>query len=133
MKLSRHLKRFAEDFGEMIRTPVLAWSVVLSFLFCVMNVWLPIWRIVPLSNDRPFIPLHYNIYLGVDRFGDWKEIFLLPTLGLGLFLLNLVLQTLAVRRERFLSMMFGVTTVFLEAILFFALALIILLNLSYAA
>ena len=133
MKLSKRLKRFAEDFVEMIKTPILAWSAILSFLIFLIVLYLPIWRILPLAGEHPYIQLHYNIYLGVDRFGDWKELFVLPGLGLGILFLNLVLQTFSFRHERLLAMLFGISTVFLELILLCAMGLIVLLNLSYAA
>lgn len=133
MKLSKRLKRFSEDFVEMIKTPVLAWCAIFSFLIFILVIYLPIWRILPLVGNRPYIQLHYNIYLGVDRFGDWRELFVLPILGFGLILLNLILQTLSFRHERLLSILFGISTVFLELILLCAMGLIVLLNLSYAS
>lgn len=37
------------------------------------------------------IILHYNVYFGVDRTGSWPESFLMPGIGLALFLLNFYL------------------------------------------
>lgn len=119
--------------GEMLRNKRFVWCVVLSILFLLLDTALPIWRIVPLSSTRPYIPLHYNIYLGVDQLGSWYQIFLLPALGLVLFLFNLILQTVAFRKEKLLATMLAVATVLIEGLLLFAMALIVLLNLSYAA
>lgn len=119
--------------GEMMRNKRFVWCVVLSLLFIVLTTALPVWRIVPLSSSRPYIPLHYNIYLGVDRLGSWYEIFALPVLGLCLFLFNLILQTIAFRKEKLLATMLAIATVLIEGLLLFAMALIVLLNLSYVA
>lgn len=106
---------------------------MLAFFFLALDIALPIWRIVPLAESRPYIPLHYNIYLGVDRLGSWYQIFVIPAIGLGLFLFHLVLQTIAFRKEKLLAVMVAIATVVLEFLLLVAMALIVLLNLSYAA
>jgi hypothetical protein len=93
---------------------------------------LPLWRIFPFREARPFIPLHYNIYFGVDRLGAWQQIFWLPALGLGLFLLNIILQTSVFRHQSFLALMIAIATSLLEGIFLLAMILIILLNASYA-
>lgn len=116
-----------------LRTKIGAWCFALSLLFLLLDVALPVWRIVPLASSRPYIPLHYNIYLGVDQLGSWYQIFAVPALGLGLFLFHLILQTIAFRKEKLLATMVAVASVLIECILLFAMALIVLLNLSYAA
>lgn len=37
------------------------------------------------------IPLHYNIYFGIDLIGSYRRIFTLPLIGLFIILMNLVL------------------------------------------
>lgn len=118
---------------EWLRTKIGAWCFALSLLFLLLDAALPVWRILPLASSRPYIPLHYNIYLGVDRLGPWWQIFLIPALALGLFLFHLVLQTIAFRKEKLLATMVAVAAVLIEFILLAAMALIVLLNLSYAA
>ncbi len=133
MKFSKRLSRFFEDFFHMIRIRRFYLSAMVSFLFLALTIALPVWRIVPLAGENPFIPLHYNIYLGIDRFGAWKEIFWLPAVGAFLFILNLFLQAWVFRREKFFATLFAFSTVVIEMILFLAMSLIVLLNLSYAA
>ena len=117
----------------MLRNKQFVWCVVLSLLFLLLDAALPAWRIVPLSSTRPYIPLHYNIYLGVDQLGSWYQIFTLPVLGLFLFFFNLILQTIAYRKEKLLATMLAVATVLIEWLLLCAMVLIVLMNLSYAA
>lgn len=133
MKLSKRFQFFFADMGEMMRNKRFVWCVVLSLLFIALTTALPVWRIVPLSSARPYIPLHYNIYLGVDRLGSWYEIFASPVLGLCLFLFNLFLQTIAFPKEKLLATMLAVATVLIEGLLLSAMVLIVLLNLSYVA
>lgn len=133
MKVSKRIQFFLTDAGEWLRTKIGAWCFVLSLLFLLLDVALPIWRIVPLAESRPYIPLHYNIYLGVDRLGPWWHIFAIPALGFGLFLFHLILQTIAFRKEKLLATMVAVAAVVIEFLLLVAMTLIVLLNLSYAA
>ncbi len=133
MKFSKRVQYFFADTREMLHIKLYVWCVVFSLVLLALNLALPIWRIAPLASVRPYIPLHYNIYLGVDRLGPWNQIFLLPILGFALFVFNLVLQTIAFRKEKLLASMVAIATVLIEALLLCAMALIVLLNLSYAA
>jgi len=133
MKTVKLVKQGFGDFFTMIKTPTLAGCAIVSFVLCLLNLGLLIWRVVPMSADRPFMPLHYNIYLGIDRFGSWKELFLIPVIAFLILLFNLFLQSISFKRERVLSFFFAISTVFLELILLCAVGLILLLILSYAA
>lgn len=133
MKISKRFQFFFSDTRSMYRTKRFVWCAILSLVFLGLATALPLWKIVPLASSRPYIPLHYNIYLGVDRLGSWNQIFFLPILGMGLFIFNLILQTLAFQKEKLLATMLAIATVLIEALLFFAMVLIVLLNLSYAA
>ena len=133
MKITKRFQFFFADTRSMFRTKRYVWCAILSLIFLALDFALPIWRIVPLAATRPYIPLHYNIYLGVDRLGSWNQIFFLPILGSGLFLFNLLLQTAAFQKEKLLATMLAVATVLIEVLLLVAMTLIVLLNLSYAA
>ncbi|MFA4845804.1 MAG: hypothetical protein WC654_04570, partial [Patescibacteria group bacterium] len=89
---------------------------------------LPIWRLLPLVADLPFIALHYNIYLGVDRFGSLYQIFFIPLLGLFFLLLNLVIEILSFRKQKTLAIFFAASTPILQFILLVAMILIVLIN-----
>jgi len=105
-------------------------SLFVSLFFTVITLALPIWRIVPLSSTQPFIPLHYNVYFGVDRFGPWYDVFVLPALALLFLLINIFLQTHFFQSEKVLARIFALSTVFIEIVLAVAMCLIVLLNAS---
>ncbi len=63
-------------------------------------IWLNLLRIKPISG---LIPLHYNIYFGVDYIGVWRQIFLLPLFGLGIIILNFFLGGIFFFKEKFIS------------------------------
>lgn len=133
MKLTKRTHLFFADMMVLLRTRLFFWCAIFSVVLLVLTAVLPWWRIVPLSSTRPYIPLHYNIYFGVDRLGGWQEIFFIPALGFGLLVLNVILQTIAFQKEKWLAMMLACATVMIELLLLVAMVLIVLLNLSYAA
>jgi hypothetical protein len=110
-------------------SPFVRWTTIVSFIFLMLTAALPIWRMVPLAHERPFIALHYNIYLGVDRFGPLSHIFFLPVLGLGLWILNLIIEAVVFYRQKTLALFFAASNPILQFILCIAMILIILINL----
>lgn len=104
------------------------WVTISSAVLVVLSFVLPLWLIVPNLGDERYIPLHYNIYFGVDRFGPWYYIFVPPTLGALLLILNVIFEGVYVKREHVLSMFFAVSTIVVETILFGAMVLMVLLN-----
>jgi hypothetical protein len=103
-------------------------SALVSVFVLAIMVALPAWRILPLASQTPFIALHYNIYLGVDRFGPVWHIFFLPALGLLFLTLNLFIQARSFRQQKTLALFFAVTTPVLQLVLLVAMVLIILIN-----
>lgn len=122
-------KQFFKSFRELLKQNAFSrWTSLMSVLLFSVTIALPIWRIVPLAEEQPYIPLHYNVYFGVDRFGPWYTIFVLPILGFIFLIINVALQVHFVSREKILTRFFAVSTVFLELIFLIAMFLIILLN-----
>ena len=104
-------------------------TALASLVLVILTFAVPAWKIVPLREASPFIPLHYNIYIGIDRFGPWYYVFAPAALGLTLLVVNTVFQAVFYRREKVLSSFFAVATVFAELALFVATVLSVLLNL----
>lgn len=124
------LMRLLPLVKELLRTSALyRRTAIASGVLLLLTVALPVWRILPMAGDRPFIPLHYNVYVGVDAFGPWYDVFVLPMLGAALLVVNLVFQAAFYERERVLSAFFAVATLVTEAVLLVAMVLIVLLNL----
>ncbi|MEK7164542.1 MAG: hypothetical protein AAB779_01205, partial [Patescibacteria group bacterium] len=74
--------------GKILALSTLA---ALAFLW-FFSVWR--WRLSP-----DFIPLHYTVYFGFDRFGPKSDIFLFPTLGSVLLGLNWLVVGVLFRRN----------------------------------
>jgi len=105
------------------------WTTIASLALVACMVVLPLVRLLPTIGGDPFIPLHYNIYFGVDRFGPWYDAFAIPGVGVGLLLLNLVFEGMYFRQEHALAKFFAVATLAAESILFISMVFIVLLNL----
>jgi len=104
-------------------------TTVISGIFVAATFALPVWRILPMAGETPFIALHYNIYLGVDRFGPVNALFYIPVLSLGFLLFNLTVQAYSYRRQKTLTLFFAAATPVITFVLLVAMTLIVLINL----
>jgi hypothetical protein len=84
--------------------------------------------VINLPAEEAFIPLHYNIYLGVDLFGRWTRVFALPGIGLLFILVNTVLALFIYNRNEILSYLLTVSAAVIQVFLFVATIFTILIN-----
>jgi len=103
-------------------------TTALSIVILALTFILPLWRILPFASQTPYIALHYNIYMGVDRFGPVYQILFIPFLGLGFLVLNLVIEAKNYSHQKILSYFFAITTPLIELILLVAMGLIVLIQ-----
>lgn len=126
----KDLQAIWKSFERMFRkSRLIRWTTAISILLLVATWSLPVWRILPHMDEIPFMALHYNIYLGIDRFGPAWHIFFIPALGTLLLLLNLFIEARSYRQQKVLSIFFASATPLLQLILFVAMVLIVLINL----
>jgi hypothetical protein len=83
----------------------------------------------PLVKGLSIIPLHYNIYFGIDLIGLPLRIFILPLFGFLVGLLNFVLSYIFYIKEKLLSYFFVISTILIEIFLIIASFFVILINL----
>ena len=74
------------------------------------------------------IPLHYNLYFGVDVFGQWYHVFALPLFGLCIIIFNNLLGYVMYEHEKLLSYFLVYIQTITHLILVAASIFIILLN-----
>ena len=70
-------------------------SAYVSLPFLIASWIVPFWR---LSNLGDHIPLHYNVYFGVDYIGRWEYAIFLPAFATVAFIANFLVAR-AVRKE----------------------------------
>jgi hypothetical protein len=103
-------------------------TTALSVLLLLATFLLPVLRILPMAEQTPFIALHYNIYLGVDRFGPIQHLFFIPFTGLLFLLVNIFVQARSWKSQKTLSLFFAAASPLLQFILLVAMILIVLIN-----
>lgn len=82
--------------------------LVLSGLSLVLNgiIWYIIYtrfRLEVLQSGSDLITLHYNIFLGTDLFGPFHMIYRIPSIGLAILILNIVLAVYLYQRTKILA------------------------------
>ena len=129
-RIRKQTKQSLRSFAEMIKSERLyPWMLALAMLFWLASIGLLLWRIVPLAQTTSFLPLHYNVYFGVDQFGPWYRVFVLPVLSFLFLGMSLIMQTRFFHREKMLARFFSVSTTVLLFVFLVATVLLVLLNL----
>jgi len=100
--------------------------LIVSLLINIMSwLWL-FWQLRPISSSAIF--LHYNVLFGVDLVGSWTRAFILPGIGLAIFILNGVVSWYLFNRDRFASYLLNIVSLFCQIGIFTASVLIVFLN-----
>lgn len=119
----RSKSSFAEGYFQSY---VVIWLLALSVIANISN-----WVVLKLfikPVDFPII-LHYNVYFGVDMVGSWKQVYFLPALGIGLFLVNAALSVYFYRqKERIASYLLLLATLMIQLSLIVASVSVIIIN-----
>ena len=89
----------------------------------------PFLRLMPTAEGGQYIPLHYNIFFGVDKFGPWYMIFQLPLFGLLVIAINSFFSVRFFGREKALSIFLVVMALLVQLMLLAAMYFVTLLNL----
>ena len=111
---------------EYFQSHIVIWLLILSSVVNLTN-WI-ILRIWVKPVDFPII-LHYNVYFGVDLIGDYRQVYLLPLIGLVLFTINLVLSIYFYQlKERIASYILLIAMLMIQLSLLVASTSVILIN-----
>ena len=120
-RISMALSGIKSSFGTVFR---FAPSLIYSGLIIIFQAlaWFQAWYIKHnLSGD--ILVLHYNVDFGIDLVGDPRQIYLFPLLGLGIYLLNLIILASLYKDKNFKIF----THLLLGAAVLFALFLVLAL------
>jgi hypothetical protein len=121
---------FSREFLRRVfyRDRLIFVSLAVAFGLQVVLWALLLWRAAPLAGAA-HLPLHYNIYFGVDLLGPGYGLFFPAGFGLLVLLLNVVFIGITYEWQRLLAHVFAFVTAFLELILLTGSLFIMLLNL----
>lgn len=79
------------------------------------------------SGDYPII-LHYNLFFGVDFLGNYNMVFLIPLVGVIVFLVNSLLGHIFYRAEKLAAYIFTINILIVQCFLLLASYLIVAVN-----
>jgi len=114
---------FAEEYFQ---SSIAVWLIILSLVANLAN-WL-ILKIFIRPIDLPII-LHYNVYFGVDMMGNYKEVYVLPLIGIILLLINLFLSKyLYEKKERIASYLLMMAALMIQLALIVSSVSVIIIN-----
>lgn len=103
--------------SPFFRNKLIVWSLILNVLFLVLNFF---YIFLKLRLKEGLIPLHYNIYFGVDLIGNKGQILKLPFVGLIVLGVNYFLARFVYGKERFVSYILVDAALAVAIILFLA-------------
>ncbi|MBI1961621.1 MAG: hypothetical protein HYS45_02875 [Parcubacteria group bacterium] len=107
---------------------LLEYSLIAANALVLGLIWfVAVWRF---SVSEDFIPLHYTIYFGLDRFGPKYDLFLFPTLGSVILGVNLLVSRVAFWGNYLWQGLFLGFTLLEEVVLLVSLILALLKGLS---
>jgi len=101
--------------------------LVLLVLSALVNVaiWL---RILEIKPTEEFVFLHYTILFGVDLFGPWWRIFVLPVGGLLILLINAVIGWIFFHKDRVVAQLLLSVAAMCQIFLYIGATLLVFLN-----
>jgi len=92
---------------------------IISALLTAIALNIILWIILYLKikpSEYP-IPLHYNIFFGVDLVGEYNKIYILPGIGILILFFNLILSFSLYKKERLASYLLIGTAVLIQMFL----------------
>ena len=111
---------------EYFRSSIAVWLIILSLIVNAIT-WILL-KIFIKPVDFPII-LHYNVYFGVDMTGDYVNVFILPSIGLALLLVNFSLSIYFYQhKERIASYLLMIASLMIQLSLFVASLSVIIIN-----
>lgn len=127
---------FHQLFENLKTSPARKNKIILVCIILGFAINLVIWaflifkfRPIALANpENAILPLHYNIYWGIDLFGAWYQAFIMPIIGLAIWLMNFVLAIYLYSKKIMASYFFVISAVVAQLFLLTSTLLVILIN-----
>lgn len=122
-------KKFSKIFTSLIFTDRFFQIVFgAALIINVINLIFIFLKFSPPQNPERLLPLHYNIYFGVDFIGEWHKIFIIPALGFFFTIINFILADIIYVRDKVIGYFLAGESVFVQIILFLASYAIVSIN-----
>lgn len=99
---------------------------IFGSLFVNLAIW--VWLLWQLAPTGQPVFLHYTVLFGVDKVGDWSQIFSLPLTGLAFIVVNTMLGWLCFQRDKFIGHFLHIVMLVVQLFLLTAAVLLVALN-----
>jgi hypothetical protein len=111
---------------EFFQSKIAVWLIILSLIANVINWIILAFLTHPVGSK---VILHYNVYFGVDNMGGPEGVFMMPAIGLFIFLINSFLAAyLYKKKERIASYILLMAALMIQLNFLVASASIIIIN-----
>lgn len=82
----------------------------------------------PLGGSENVLPLHYNIYFGVDLIGEWSRVFIMPLVGVIFIVINFLIADIIYLRDKVIGYFLAGTGLLAQLLLFGAAFMVAMIN-----
>lgn len=119
----------AKIFTALILKDWLSRALLITSLVLNLAVWAFLYlKFFPLRTAEGVLPLHYNIYFGIDFVGAWYEILIMPLVGIFFIAINFFLADIIYLRDKVTGYFLIGAAAFSQVLLLLAAYAIIMLN-----
>lgn len=113
--------------------PVLSFfksKYLLAFFIVPLALNIAAWLVILyfFRNESGNVVLHYNILYGTDYRGEWRELYIIPGVGLAILLLNAIIGKLIQDKEKFVADFLFLFAIISQIFAIIAIAAIVLVN-----
>lgn len=106
-KFLNKIKNYYPDRGNVI--------IYLSALFLNLTIWVFMSYIK--KPDNMSLPLHYNIYQGIDLFDVWSRLYIIPIIGLLFVTINFILTMYILKKDKLMAYFLSSSSILIQLIL----------------
>ena len=121
--------RFSKIKTYPLKLYIRKWPVaIFGGLAAILNLFSWVWLMVQIPDMGGQMFLHYNVLFGVDYIGEGWRMFLVPLLGLVIFIINMLASWILYRRDVFMSYILVGVTALCQIFVVIATVLVVFLN-----
>ncbi len=129
-KLLSHFYLSRHKFTEYV-FGLLDFLYIRMYLIVIIGLILLNWLFVYIINinvSQDLVVLHYNVDFGVNLIGSVKQVYIIPLMGLIVFIINLVLSVFVNKQDKFFTHLLLGATMLVNVFLFIAISSVYLVN-----
>lgn len=106
-------------------TPIISFFVIFNLFLLFLSFF---WVLFQVRNSGEQVFLHYNVLFGVDRIGDYHQIFNLFFSAVLFFIINFLFSWFFYSRDKMISYFFNIFSIVVNIFVFIASVLLVFIN-----